>query len=90
MKTAPSAPSRSADGVDSAIPTGNSREVGGIDDPQTATLRLLVDGNLSHAMTDAHLSGRDRHRHALADQLPGHRVAIRVDLDGTIVANNTG
>src|SRR5215831_3651122 len=73
---------------DSAIATGNTVEVGGIDDPQTATLRLLVDGNLAHSMADAHLAGRDRHRHALADQPPRHRVTVRVDLDRTIVADD--
>jgi hypothetical protein len=64
--------------------------VGAIDDPLTATLRLLVDGNLAHPMADAHLAGRDRHRHALADQLPWHRVAVRVDPYGTIVADDAG
>jgi hypothetical protein len=32
--------------------------VGGIDDPQTVPLRLLVDCNLAHSMADAHLAGR--------------------------------
>jgi hypothetical protein len=33
----------------------------------------------------AHLAGGNRHGHALADQAPGHRVAVGVDLDGAIV-----
>ena len=39
-------------------------------------------------MADAHLAGRDRHRHALADQPPRHRVAVGVDLDRTVVADD--
>ena len=46
--------------------------------------------NLAHPMADVHLAGRDRHRHALPDQPPRHRVAVRVDLDGAIVANDAG
>src|SRR5262249_53052281 len=63
-------------------------EVSGIDDPQTATLRLLVDSNLTHAVADAHLADRDRYRHAFADQPPRHGVAVRIDLDGAIVADD--
>src|SRR3974390_857725 len=40
-------------------------------------------------MTDAHLAGRHRHRHALADQTPRHRVAVGVDLAGPIIADDT-
>lgn len=56
--------------ADRAIATGNPVEVGGIDDPQPATFRLLMDCNLAHALADTHLAGRNRHRHALADQPP--------------------
>ncbi|NYG45408.1 hypothetical protein GGD67_002866 [Bradyrhizobium sp. IAR9] len=31
----------------------------GIDDPQRATRRLLVDRNLAHAMAEAYLAGRN-------------------------------
>ncbi|WLB24239.1 hypothetical protein QIH95_47620 (plasmid) [Bradyrhizobium japonicum] len=88
MKTtpAPSLPRSPVGGQ--AITTGNTVEVDAIDDPQTAALRLLVDRNLAHAMADAHLAGRDRHGHALTNQTPRHRVAVRVDLDGTIVADD--
>ena len=33
-------------------------------------------------------AGRDRHRDALANQLPRHRVAVGIDLDGTVVADD--
>ena len=43
-----------------------------------------MDRHLAPGMTDAqHLAG-DRHPHALADQPPGHRVGVAVDLDGAI------
>jgi hypothetical protein len=45
--------------VDVAIATGNTIKVGGIDDPQTATLRLLMDPNFTHALADAQLAGRN-------------------------------
>jgi hypothetical protein len=65
-------------------------EVGVIDGPQPAPLRLLVDRNLAHAVADAHLASRNCHCHALSDQPPRHRVAVRVDLDGAIVADDAG
>jgi hypothetical protein len=37
-----------------------------------------------------HLAGRYRHRYTLADQPPWQRVAVRVDLDGAIVADDAG
>ncbi|MCA6115180.1 hypothetical protein J6524_09735 [Bradyrhizobium sp. WSM 1738] len=43
---------------------------------------------LAYAMEDAHLAARNRHHHALADQPPRHRVAVR--LDGAIVADHAG
>jgi hypothetical protein len=48
------------------------------------TIKGWTTRDLAHAIGDAHLAGRDRHRHALADQLPRHRVAVGVDLDGAI------
>nr|WP_245266282.1 hypothetical protein [Bradyrhizobium sp. WSM1743] len=41
-------------------------------------------------MADPQFAGRDRHRHALADKAPRHRVAVRVDLAGAIIADDTG
>ena len=67
---------------------GNTVEVGGINDPQTTTRRLLMDSYLAHAVADAHLAGRDRYRYAFADQPPGYRVAVRIDLDGAIIADD--
>ncbi len=69
--------------ADRTTATGNPVEVSGIDDPQPAPLRLFADRNLAHAVADAHLAGCNRHRHARVDQPSRHRVAVRVDLDGT-------
>ncbi len=63
--------------------------MGGVDDPQP-TLRLLVDRNLMQSIADPHFAGRDCYRHALANQAPRHRVAVRVDLDGAIIADDAG
>jgi hypothetical protein len=73
--------------ADSAIATGNTVEVGGIDDPKTATLRLLMNCNLAHPMADVHLAGRDRHRHALPDQPHGAIVADDAGQRDHVVAN---
>lgn len=81
----------------SRLPVGRPRhcgrqpvEVGGIDDPQPAPLRLLVDRNLAHAMADALLAGSDSHRNALADQPQWHRVAVRCRSRRGIVADDAG
>ena len=64
--------------------------MGGVNDPQPAPLRLLVHCHLVQSMADPHFAGRDRYRHALANKAPRHRVAVRVDLDGAIIADDAG
>src|SRR5215475_12699462 len=76
--------------ADRPVATGDAVEMGTIDDTLASPLCLPVDGNLARTMPDAHLAARDRHRDALTDQLPRHRVAVRVDLDGTVVSDDTG
>jgi hypothetical protein len=76
--------------AESTVATGNTVEVGTIDDPLAPARDELVDGDLAHAMTNAHLAGRDRHRDALADETPRHRVAVGIDLDGAVVADDAG
>src|SRR6185437_5802691 len=76
--------------ADCAVATSNTIEMGGVDDPQPATLRLLVHCYLVQSMADPHFAGRDRYRHALANQAPRYRVAVRVDLDGAIIADDAG
>ncbi|KAH2459448.1 hypothetical protein KXV61_008785, partial [Aspergillus fumigatus] len=76
--------------ADRAIAPGNTVEMNRIDDPQPAPLRLLVNRDLVHAMADPHLAGRDRYRYALANKAPRHRVAVRINLDGAIIADDAG
>jgi hypothetical protein len=64
--------------------------MGGVDDPQPASLGLLVHCYLVQSMADPDFAGRDRYRHALANKAPGHRVAVRVDFDGAIIADDAG
>ncbi|MET3303377.1 hypothetical protein ABIE86_008874 [Bradyrhizobium diazoefficiens] len=49
-----------------------------------------MDGNLVQSMADPHFPGHDRPRHALANKAPWHGVAVRVDLDGAIIADDVG
>jgi len=76
--------------ADRAIDPGDAVEVGAIDDTLSAAFGKLMDGDLADAMPDANLAGSDRDGDALADQSPGHRVAVGVDLDGAIVPDRAG
>jgi hypothetical protein len=75
--------------ADSALATGNTVEVSGIDHPQTATaIACGLQPRAPHG--GHHLASRDCHRQALANQPPWHRVAVRVNLDGAIVGAGAG
>jgi hypothetical protein len=64
--------------------------MGRIDNSLAPALSLPVHGDLARTVSDAHPIRRDRHCHALADQTPGHRVAVRIDIDRAIVADHAG
>ncbi|MGY3495014.1 hypothetical protein ACVW1B_004433 [Bradyrhizobium sp. USDA 4502] len=49
-----------------------------------------MDRNLVQSMADPHFAGRDRYSHALANKAPRYRVAVCVDLDGAIIADDAG
>ena len=52
-----------------------------IKDPLAAATRLLMTRHFKSALEHPHHSGAYLHRHARADQAPGHAVLVGVDLD---------
>src|SRR5690348_8302399 len=67
--------------------TGHTVEVSAIHDALAPPIDLAVDGNFAHAMPNAYFSCCHGHHDAFADQAPRHRVAVRVDLDRAVVAD---
>jgi hypothetical protein len=56
-------------------------EMAGIEDTLAAATRLLMTRHFKPALEHPHHSGAHLHRHARADQAPGHAVLVGVDLD---------
>ena len=74
--------------TDSAVAARDAVEVSPVDDALPSASNLAVHGNLAHAMTNAHAAGGDRYSNALANKFPRHGVAVCVDLDRAVVADN--
>jgi hypothetical protein len=70
VETAPARSVPRSLSADSAIATGNTVKVRGIDDPQTATLRLLVDTATRRVVAGASARGRTA-KEMLAEQALG-------------------
>ena len=56
-------------------------EMAGIKDPLAASVRLIMTRHFDAGLEHPHRSGAHLHRHARADQSPGHAVLVGVDLD---------
>ena len=59
-------------------------EVGAIDDAAALAGAAPVAGHLDAGVGDPHRLGRDQYPDPLADQPPGHRVGVGVELHRTI------
>jgi hypothetical protein len=63
---------------------GDALEVSGIDDPLTTSRRLGMRRDFPAGMKDPDPTVAHHDLHALADEPPGHAVAVGVDLDRAI------
>ncbi len=75
--------------ADSAIAAGDTARWAGSTIRRRRPSDCLWTATSRTPWRDAHRAGRDGHRYTLPDQLPRHRVAVGVDLDGAIVADDT-
>lgn len=64
-------------------------EVRRVDDPLPPAGRLRMNRDLDAGMADAHPPVGHRHLDAFADEAPGRRIEVAVDLDGAVALHPT-